>query len=319
MRPIHAPWLVVFVVSCAPARKSEPTGRVASAPPAASAAASPPAPAPIQARSQAALAYDLDKDVAERQELVARHLGDESHVAVVQDVFVIASPPGTPRAAFRNTLSVVEQALNAYFNGRFAKKPARAVSVYLFPSAGPYDRYCQTLWDGGCRSPYGVYLSESRQIVMNVGLGVGTLTHELVHPLVETDFPNAPDWINEGIASLFERFYFPKPGEIGGAKNWRHPRLVRALGSKHERAVASLPALFAMDDATFRGDLEDLNYATARYFCQWMDQEGWLWPFYQRWRDGYADDPTGERAFVAVTGMSLERADARWARWVRAL
>jgi len=39
---------------------------------------------------------------------------------------------------------------------------------------------------------------------MNAGLGLGTLTHELIHPIVETDFPRAPTWINEGIASLFE-------------------------------------------------------------------------------------------------------------------
>ena len=37
-----------------------------------------------------------------------------------------------------------------------------------------------------------------------------------------------PAWINEGIASLFEHFYFSAPGEIHGAKNWRHPRLIQA-------------------------------------------------------------------------------------------
>ena len=41
---------------------------------------------------------------------------------------------------------------------------------------------------GGCGTPYGVYYHADRRIVMNVGPGIGTLTHELVHPIVEADF-----------------------------------------------------------------------------------------------------------------------------------
>ena len=74
-----------------------------------------------------------------------------------------------------------------------------------------------------------------------------------------------------------------------------------------------------MSDEVFRGELEDLNYASARYFCQWLDQKDLLWPFYQRWRDNHADDPTGEKAFLAVVGKSLPEADAEWARWVQNL
>jgi hypothetical protein len=62
-----------------------------------------------------------------------------------------------------------------------------------------------------------------------------------------------------------------------------------------------------------------LNYASARYFCQWLDQKNLLWPFYQRWRDSHADDPTGEKAFVAVVGKTPAEADAEWARWVQNL
>ena len=36
------------------------------------------------------------------------------------------------------------------------------------------------------------------------GLGLGTLTHELVHPLIEADFPSAPTWLNEGIATWYQ-------------------------------------------------------------------------------------------------------------------
>ena len=35
--------------------------------------------------------------------------------------------------------------------------------------------------------------------------GGGTLSHELTHALMEADFPNAPGWISEGLASLHEQ------------------------------------------------------------------------------------------------------------------
>jgi hypothetical protein len=154
---------------------------------------------------------------------------------------------------------------------------------------------------------------------MNAGPGIGTLTHELVHPIVESDFPTAPDWINEGLASLYEGFSLPKDGEIRGHKNWRHPRLLKALKSEAERPYASLRSLFGMTDKEFRGKREDLNYATARYFCLWLEGQGKLWPFYQAWRDSVATDPTGEKAFRTVMGKSPAELDDTWAAWAKSL
>jgi hypothetical protein len=261
--------------------------------------------------------YDLAADLEARRSEALRELGARTRFETVEDVFLIVAPGG--RGGLASAIDVTRRALAAYFNGRFSRRPEKAISVYLFPEATPYNRYCRARWGDDCGSPYGFYLHGERRIVMNVGLGIGTLTHELVHPLVESDFPDAPDWINEGIASLFEQFALPRPGEIRGGKNWRHPRLVQGLRSKRERAQASLPALFGMSDAVFRGELEDLNYASARYFCQWLDQKDLLWPFYQAWRDGYATDPTGEKAFAAVFGKTPAEADAEWARWVLSL
>jgi len=261
--------------------------------------------------------HDLPKDLAARRTAATLELGAGTHHEVVEDVFLVAAPGG--RGALAGPIDITRRATAAYFNGRFSKRPERAVSVYLFPEARRYDAYCRKRWDRDCSSPYGFYLSTERKIVMNVGLGIGTLTHELVHPLIETDFPEAPDWINEGIASLFERFHFPRPGEIAGSKNWRHPRLVAAVTSPAERELARPSALFQMSDEVFRGEKEDLNYATARYFCQWLDGKKQLWSFYRQWRDGVATDPTGEQAFRHVMGEAPSSFDDEWARWVRAL
>jgi hypothetical protein len=168
-------------------------------------------------------------------------------------------------------------------------------------------------------SPFGFYRPDARTIVMNAGPGIGTLTHEIVHPLVEADFPGAPTWIDEGIASLFEAPVIPRAAEIHGAKNWRLPRLRGALDSETARQRVRLDALFGMSDETFRDRDESLHYAMARYTCQWLDERGKLWPFYRAWRDGVQDDPSGEKAFGRIVGKTPADANAEWDRWLRAL
>jgi len=262
------------------------------------------------------LAYDLPADVATRRAEAKQELGKRTAVQTVQEVFVLITPPGAGDAG---TSAFAEQVLNAYFNGRFSKRPTEAISVYLFPEQKSYEAYCKQRWSEPCGTPYGFYRHAERRIVMNAGPGIGTLTHELVHPIMQTDFPGAPEWLNEGVASLFEALVMPAKGEIHGVKNWRHPRLLRALRSEKERASASLPALLALSDSEFRNQDEDLHYAAARYLCLWLDQQNKLWPFYRRFRDNHDTDATGAQAFRDITGQTPAEANAAWVQWVKRL
>jgi hypothetical protein len=231
---------------------------------------------------------------------------------------LLAGPRWT-LAGLAPVVDLVHRALDALYHDRFTERPQTPVAVYLFPKAAPYEAFCKEHLGAPCISPYGFYRPDARVIVMNAGLGIGTLTHEIVHPLVEADFPDAPTWLDEGIASLFEAPLLPRPREIHGAKNWRLPRLRAALASRRERDTARLEALFGMPDATFRNDDEDLHYAMARYACQWLDERGLLWPFYRAWRADARDDPTGARSFAAVVGRTPAEATDSWIAWVRRL
>jgi hypothetical protein len=262
--------------------------------------------------------YDLAADRERRAKAAKAELGPKAMSTVVSDVFVVVGPPGWQGGQYGQSVALMKSAMAGFMNKRFGKKPDQAISVYLFPNAQTYESFCSLKYSAPCIAHFGFYQPGDRYMVMNIGLGLGTLTHEIVHPLVEADFPGAPTWINEGIASVFEQPQLPRPGEIHGGKNWRHPRLKRALTSG-ERADARLDRLFGMRDETFRGDSEDLHYAMARYVCQWLDERGKLWPFYQRWRDHFADDPTGAKSFEEVVGMLPAEAHAAWSKWVLAL
>jgi hypothetical protein len=264
-------------------------------------------------------AYDLAADRERRARIAKQELGPRTITTVVSDIFVVIGPPGWQGGSFEQSVSLMRSSMAGYMNNRFGKKPAQAISVYLFPEGHTYEAFCKKKYDAPCIAHYGFYQPGERYMVMNIGLGAGTLTHEIVHPLVETDFPDAPTWLNEGIASVFEAPVITKPGEIHGVKNWRHPRLKRALTTASERDHARLDVLFGMRDDVFRGDGEDLHYAMARYVCQWLDERGKLWTFYQRWRETVATDPTGEKAFREVVGMTPVEANALWSKWTLAL
>jgi hypothetical protein len=235
-----------------------------------------------------------------------------------EDPFLVAGP-GWTLASLHTVTDLVHRALDALYNGRFTTHPARPVAVYLFSSKAPYEQFCQSRFHEECMSPFGFYRPDVRTIVMNAGPGIGTLTHEIIHPLVEADFKDAPTWIDEGIAALYEAPVLPREGEIHGAKNWRLPRLVAALGPRKGQPAARLDALFGMTDAAFRDGDEPLHYAMARYACQWLDQRGKLWAFYRAWRDTRDTDPTGERAFAAVVGQTPAEANDAWQAWVKRL
>jgi hypothetical protein len=264
----------------------------------------------------AAIAYDVEADRERRMRAAAEDLGAHAAATKVTTPFVLAGPN---RAALTGSEAFIESVLAAYRRGRFDKSPQRAISIYVFPAAAAYHAYCRRVYGGTeCMSHFGFYEPEERKIIMQGGAG-GTLSHELAHPFYEADFPDGPTWLNEGIASVFEQpILYPK-GEIHGGKNWRLPRLIQALSSAKEKDEARLESLFGMADATFRNDQESLHYAIARYACQWLDERGFLWPFYHAYRDDSASDPTGEAAFTKVVGKKPADATREWHRWLRAL
>ncbi len=242
-------------------------------------------------------------------------LGDSIHLGTLRGVFVVAAPRAMSKATFVQSHKFVERVLDAYMHERFDQLPRKAVKVLLFPDATSYATYCKRRYGEPPSTPYGFYRPDERQITMNLGPGVGTLTHELVHPILDADFPAAPEWLNEGLASLFERPVLTRKGEIHGATNWRLPRLTRAIRSPSERPKAKLSRLFQLGDDEFRGASEDLYYALARYFCQWLDQRGELWKFYRLWREQAEKDPTGEASFLKVTGKAPADFDQDFQRW----
>ncbi len=86
-------------------------------------------------------------------------------------------------------------------------------------------------------APFLGYYNPSDNLIMATGgrSGYGTLLHEMIHALIEVDFPEAQDWLNEGLASLYERTGWDG-GRLEPLPNWR-------MDGMREEAVSSLQKL----------------------------------------------------------------------------
>lgn len=54
---------------------------------------------------------------------------------------------------------------------------------------------------------FGIYLPKQKLFATYEDSGLGTFAHEIMHPLVERNLRDRPEWAREGIPTFFEKFY----------------------------------------------------------------------------------------------------------------
>lgn len=79
---------------------------------------------------------------------------------------------------------------------------------------------------------FGIYIREYKLFATFRGSGIGTFTHEIMHPLVEENLPDRPEWAVEGIPSFFEKFFGYWEGEkLQLQMGYQNPWRVHQLGT----------------------------------------------------------------------------------------
>ncbi|MBA4030196.1 MAG: hypothetical protein C0478_04780, partial [Planctomyces sp.] len=176
-----------------------------------------------------------------------------------------------------NVLQPSQHALEVSY---FDNPPTRPIKVILLRSAERW-KQLRTRWTGFRPAEYaGFYSQEDRCLAVNLSTGVGSLAHELTHALIHGDFENCPEWLDEGLASLHEESEFNETGTIlKGLPNWR---------SLHWREAAerqTAPTLQQLMNQPFgQSQAPVVEYAQARLFCIYLQQQGLLESFYRKAR-----------------------------------
>jgi hypothetical protein len=236
---------------------------------------------------------------AERDEL-DRAGGGYSSAIVAPFVVVGDGPPEAVSAIAAQSVAWARDLLKRDF---FERDPGRILSIWLFRDESSYRSGTSAIFGMRPDTPYGFYAPCKHALVMNIGLGYGTLVHEMVHAYMDANFHDAPVWVNEGLGSLFEapscapagtdeaeQLACAKTGHLRGRVNWRLPALQEALKSGRaptwERMASA--GRFAFD-----GKEGPLLYATARYVLYWLQEKGVLVRWFHAFRASAARDSEG--------------------------
>jgi hypothetical protein len=216
----------------------------------------------------------------------------------------------------RNLVRWTKKLLLADF---FSEPPTMLEEVWILKDKASYEKTSRELFDTTPDTPYGYYLSSRQALVMNIKPGYGTLTHELVHPFFQHAFrglkEGPPAWLNEGLASLFER-PAERDGHLIGKVNWRLPGLQAAL---RRHAVPSFRALTHFTTEQFYNDDDGVHYAEARYLCYWLQERGVLASFVRRALAEQEQDATGWAALGEVLEAEPDSLRGEWESFVKKL
>src|SRR4051812_9913071 len=184
----------------------------------------------LAATATTATAAPTAEELADRKVALEARLAGQGFTVVVEPPFVIIGdePAKTVRHHAEGILRWSIKLLEAEY---FKARPNKLIEIWLFRNEATYRKGAKKFFGDTPDTPYGYYSSEHDAMVMNIGPGAGTLVHEVVHPYIEANFPAAPSWFNEGLASLYERPSEQK-GHIVGLPNWRLPNLKKQLADK---------------------------------------------------------------------------------------
>lgn len=210
----------------------------------------------------------------------------------------------------RDFVQPTQRALNVSF---FDVTPTEPITIVAFAKEAGFRDFARRVDRRKSDSYYGYYLRTHRRLVVNVSTGAGTLAHELTHALAHFDFPDMPEWFDEGLASVFEQSEFSDTGHrLTGTDNWRVNLILRAMHDNQLRKADEL-----VQGRSVRANHESIDYAHARYVCLFLQDQQLLEPFYRKLRSRAETDPNGWRTLrEVVASESAADIDADFRRWV---
>ena len=250
--------------------------------------------------------------------------------AVACSRVVIATTSGQSEAELQGLCATFEKYLAFLQRAYAVELPSSVITVYLVPSTGELRALSRSI-HGLDLNPqtigYAFYDDLSILAIVR-GSAAGTVLHELFHLTVHNNFGDIPQWLDEGVAALYE-VSSPCGDNFYGSDNWRGRVLQRFGVPALERVITG--AYFPFDVPEY-ARAQDIDYgpladfaqdtAAARYFALYLQEKGLLTRAYAAFRDR---DPgqvqNAEKDAIATVENVLQRPIAEvqsdFERWFR--
>nr|HEX4315153.1 DUF1570 domain-containing protein [Kofleriaceae bacterium] len=258
-----------------------------------------------------AIAEPTADELETRAKELRDRVGGDGFTVIVEAPFVVLGNESAG-AVKSHATNFLRHYISLMEKDYFPSRPDKLIEVWLFKNEKSYRAGANKYFGDTPDTPFGYYSPEHSAMIMNAD-GLGTLSHELVHPYIEKNFPSAPSWFNEGLASLYE-YPGDKNGHIIGHVNWRLPNLKKEI---KDGTLPEMSKLLGTSSDEFYNASYDA-YAYARYLMYYLQQQDKLRDYYAKF---HADtkDLTGKAALEDVLGEKLDTFEPKWRKWVLAL
>ena len=256
-----------------------------------------------------------EADFAKHVAALKKKLPNENFHIVIQKPFVVIGDE-SPAVVEKWAKNTVKWAVDRLKQDFFTQDPQNIIDIWLFKDKKSYELYTEELLGSKPHTPYGFYSSTNQSLMMNISTGGGTLVHEIVHPFIESNFPNCPSWFNEGLASLYEQCR-DNDNRIWGSTNWRLRGLQLTI---EDRLLPSFKDLCNTSTREFYDEDPGSNYGQARYLCFYLQEQNKLVEFYRSFRKDIDTDPTGYSTLVKTLGNpDMGEFQKEWEQYVLGL
>ncbi len=148
-----------------------------------------------------------------------------------------------------DTIRIADGFISILKQDFFAADRGYPVRVFIAQDEGKFIQFMHQDLGIPDASDYGIYVPSKHLLATYEGSGLGTFTHETLHPLVEQNLPHRPAWAFEGIPTFFEKFYgYWDNGKLVAYWGFQNPWRIRDLGPQLTRL--DLKTIVAENGAT---------------------------------------------------------------------
>jgi hypothetical protein len=257
---------------------------------------------------------------------------------VVYERFVLASRSGHSRETMNRMAKYLEQYLRFLERQYGVSLPKTFVTVYMVPTSDDLIKHAERLHGlRVSRVTFGYSFRDDMSVIVAIPneFLIGTIMHEFFHLAVRSNFGDIPQWLDEGMAGLYEVSKF-QGEEVLGIPNWRGKVLASLMHRRPTVKQLVVSDWFAFEQVELAKQLQNDQYndsppaeqmaamlATARYFTFYLQEKGKLKSVFQdlqKLTPGSGSEKPAQESIKIIEdclGKKIDLVDVEFQEWFR--